>query len=375
MASLPAAIEKALQAAEQLKSYGKANEANTRSHLIDPVLAALGWDLWDVTVVDREYAVYDGTILDYALLVEGKPRLFLEAKALGKTLTDPKFVSQTVNYANNEGVNWCVLTDGLRYRIFKATESGIPMEQKLLFEVNLLDAANGRLKEVADALQRIGHASIAEGRLAEWAERIFTDVKVREALKSLIVKGSEGLFAAIESELEVPRPTRSQIQKSLQAIIAGGSVAPKSRTTNELAPVAPVAGKGTGDREPTKPVGVYDLAHHTHGKAAHVVNLFESATSSARQRGGDVTERIGKVSVNYFVGKRPFCSVKMFQSKVIVYLKLDEPASVVAENPNVMRDLTGIGHNGNGDVEYSLTSEGQLSELSGLIERAYAAAQ
>jgi hypothetical protein len=32
----------------------------------------------------REYRVYDGTSLDYALKVEGAPRLFLEAKAVGK---------------------------------------------------------------------------------------------------------------------------------------------------------------------------------------------------------------------------------------------------------------------------------------------------
>src|SRR3954449_12687246 len=103
MPSPAVAIEKILSAAAQLKTLGKANEANTRSHLIDPLLAALGWDIFDVTVVDREYVIYDGTVLDYALMVDGKPRLFLEAKALGKALNDPKFVSQTVNYANTEG--------------------------------------------------------------------------------------------------------------------------------------------------------------------------------------------------------------------------------------------------------------------------------
>src|ERR1700742_1669725 len=117
MPSPAIAIEKVLASADRLRKHGKANEANTRSHLVDPLLASLGWDIFDVTAVDREYGIYDGTVLDYALLVDGKPRVFVEAKALGKPLGDPKFVSQTVNYANTEGVTWCVLTDGLRYRV------------------------------------------------------------------------------------------------------------------------------------------------------------------------------------------------------------------------------------------------------------------
>jgi predicted type IV restriction endonuclease len=43
-------------------------------------------------------------LLDYALRIDGKPRLFVEAKALNKSLDDKAFIAQTVNYANNEGV-------------------------------------------------------------------------------------------------------------------------------------------------------------------------------------------------------------------------------------------------------------------------------
>lgn len=50
---------------------GSANEANTRALVIEPVLAALGWDPSDLSLVDREYCVYDGTFLDYALRLDG----------------------------------------------------------------------------------------------------------------------------------------------------------------------------------------------------------------------------------------------------------------------------------------------------------------
>jgi hypothetical protein len=47
-------------------------------------------------------------------------------------------VNQTINYANNEGVRWCVLTNGVQYRIYRTVEP-VPMERKMLVEVNLLD--------------------------------------------------------------------------------------------------------------------------------------------------------------------------------------------------------------------------------------------
>jgi len=64
------------------KSYatGAFNEQNTCAVLVEPILAALGWDTGDVACVDRQYRVYDGTRLDYALKLAGKPVVFVEAK-------------------------------------------------------------------------------------------------------------------------------------------------------------------------------------------------------------------------------------------------------------------------------------------------------
>jgi predicted type IV restriction endonuclease len=139
--TLNAAIEKARLAAERLRASGSGNEANTKALVIEPLLSALGWDLEDLEQVDREYRVYDNTCLDYALKIEGRPRLFIEAKGVTKKLNDKGFIAQAVNYANNEGVQWCVLTNGVTYRVFKTNEP-VAMEEKLLFEVDLAEGAN-----------------------------------------------------------------------------------------------------------------------------------------------------------------------------------------------------------------------------------------
>ena len=70
--ALQDAATKALATAEQLRELGSANEANTKHHAIEPVLSALGWHLDDFSEVDREYKVYDGTFLDYALRTDGR---------------------------------------------------------------------------------------------------------------------------------------------------------------------------------------------------------------------------------------------------------------------------------------------------------------
>ena len=81
MSDLGGAIDLVLQ---RISKHGAAsfNEENTAVVLIEPVLAALGWDLSDLGSVDRQYRVYDGTKLDYALKLDGKSTLFVEVKGL-----------------------------------------------------------------------------------------------------------------------------------------------------------------------------------------------------------------------------------------------------------------------------------------------------
>lgn len=214
--ALAQTVDKILLAAAKLKKAG-GNEANTKALLIEPMLAALGWDTTDVDQVEREYRVYDGTALDYALKTEGELRLFVEAKAVGKQLGDKAFISQTVNYANNEGVIWCVLTNGLAYRVYKTNEP-VAMEEKLLFEVDITEAADSSPTEVAQALELLGRGALAEGRLEAWGERVFTDQRVRDTLVRLAVKPPAELTAMLEKALGKPEVPAARLHESLGRI-------------------------------------------------------------------------------------------------------------------------------------------------------------
>ena len=69
---------------------------------------ALGWDVRDPDEVELEHPTVDGKSVDYAMKVNRKVVLHLEAKQLADPLDDVKSITQVVGYAANDGIEWCV---------------------------------------------------------------------------------------------------------------------------------------------------------------------------------------------------------------------------------------------------------------------------
>lgn len=214
---------------EKAQKWGDVNEANTKSLFIEPLLRALGWDVGDLEVVTREYRVYDNTAIDYALKVDGKPRLFVEAKPLNKSLDDKQFIAQTVNYANNEGVVWCVLTNGLQYRVYKTNEPA-DMERKLFMEIDLRNITEeSQAGEIEQSLTLLSRDSIENGSLDERGEIVFTDGRVKAALINVLSNPPKAVVKAIVERLgSGPAPSRERVKESLRrmAVLLRGDVAP-----------------------------------------------------------------------------------------------------------------------------------------------------
>ncbi len=196
-------ITKLVETSAKLKASGVGNEANTKALLIEPLLASLGWDPVDLDMVEREVKVFEGTYLDYALKADGTARLYVEAKGLNENLDDKKFIAQTVNYANNDGVLWCVLTNGARVRVYKTNEP-VSMDRKLLFEVDLIEDAE-TAGDKAKLLRLISRQAVQEGDLDRFGERVFTDGRVRQALADL---ASDPPAGGTECDQHETRPSR-----------------------------------------------------------------------------------------------------------------------------------------------------------------------
>jgi hypothetical protein len=154
------------------------NEQNTRATLVEPVLGALGWEVHDVTEVEREFRQKSrDKPVDYALLVMREPRLFVEAKGLGGDLNDRRWANQIMGYAAVAGVEWIVLTDGNEYRIYNSHAS-VPVEQKLLLSIRLADATGG----AGELLGLLSKEQLQTNRLGLLWKAHFVDRQVKAAL-------------------------------------------------------------------------------------------------------------------------------------------------------------------------------------------------
>ncbi len=111
MATLKEALGQVRARIERYKD-SSLNEEQTRYTLIDPIIRALGWDTEDIDEVRSQYRFQSNdNPVDYALIISGKPRLFLEAKALRGNLNDRKWSHQIMGYAGVAGVEWIALTE------------------------------------------------------------------------------------------------------------------------------------------------------------------------------------------------------------------------------------------------------------------------
>ncbi len=188
-------------------------EQNTKASLIDPILQSLGWDVRDPDEVFREFKPTSrDSPVDYALTVLRKPRLFVEAKGLGETLQDRKWIAQVLGYATVAGVEWCVLTDGDEYRLYNAT-APLDAEEKLFCSIRLSTDDAG---EVLRTLALISRRNMEENILDVLWNAHYVDRRVKQALNALLSTTDKSLIRLIR--LREPKLTPKDIQESLRRL-------------------------------------------------------------------------------------------------------------------------------------------------------------
>jgi Restriction Enzyme Adenine Methylase Associated len=149
--------------------------------LIVPFLRALGWDLEDRDEVHLEYRFKSADRpVDYALMLQRKPVLFIEAKGLDEDLNDRRWASQIVGYAVESGVEWVVLTNGDGYRIYNA-HAPVAFDDKLFRSVQISDDVAG----AADALRLLTKDELHSKSLAALWHAQSIDNRVRQAVEAL----------------------------------------------------------------------------------------------------------------------------------------------------------------------------------------------
>ena len=113
MSATPPRLEDVIEDIRRKLEKGFPNEAAVSQGAVLPILQACGWNTHDTDEVPPQYGTQDKERVDHALLIGGKPLIFIEVKhRLDNDRSLDKGIEQVLNYAYKEGVPVAVLTDG-----------------------------------------------------------------------------------------------------------------------------------------------------------------------------------------------------------------------------------------------------------------------
>ncbi|EPO1979753.1 type I restriction endonuclease [Campylobacter upsaliensis] len=115
-------------------------EEATKMTFIMPFLKALGYDVFNPSVVVPEYTADIGTKkgekVDYAIFKDAKPFILIEAKNHTENLDNHN--NQLVRYFNtNPSIKFAILTNGIEYRFFTDIERQNLMDKTPFLIINL----------------------------------------------------------------------------------------------------------------------------------------------------------------------------------------------------------------------------------------------
>lgn len=109
------------------------NESDTVVIITDMLSYVFGFDKY--SEITSEFAVR-GTYCDLATRIDGKLQYLIEVKSINSELKD-QFVKQAVDYAANLGTDWVILTNGIKWNVYKIT-FGKPIEQELVAAIDFM---------------------------------------------------------------------------------------------------------------------------------------------------------------------------------------------------------------------------------------------
>jgi len=188
------------------------NEENTRGNLIDPILQALGWNIFDLNEVSRNAKTSSGFV-DYVLKIDNK-KVYLEAKPLNKRLVK-QFQTQTTNYAYEDNIPFCVLTDGNRYQIFE-TYKKTNVSDRLLIDV-VLNNEEVSLEKKLEYLNFLSKENVKNGSLERINEILNLQNQVNEVIQTIFSNPSDKFIEVISSELD-QKFEKESIRKAITKI-------------------------------------------------------------------------------------------------------------------------------------------------------------
>jgi len=153
---------KKFQAVLQTAKTKDINESDTVVIITDMLSEVFGFDKY--SEITSEFAIKK-TWCDLAIKIEEKVKFLIEVKAIG-LLPKEDHIKQAVDYGSNEGVDWVILTIGIKWRIYKIIY-GKPISHDLVYEFDFL-ALNAKKEADLCLLYYVSKESMTKSALEEF---------------------------------------------------------------------------------------------------------------------------------------------------------------------------------------------------------------
>ncbi|WP_427071081.1 type I restriction endonuclease [Lysinibacillus fusiformis] len=117
------------------------NEESTKQFLVLPLLKGLGYDTYSPQEVTPEFTAdfhKKNEKVDYAISINGQPRIFIEAKSINMKIN--KSAPQLSRYFSTfPSVKLGILTNGIEYHFFTDLNNSNIMDSKPFFIFNIIN--------------------------------------------------------------------------------------------------------------------------------------------------------------------------------------------------------------------------------------------
>ncbi len=196
-------------------------EQAAKQALVVPLLQLLGYDVFDPREVVPEYRS-DFAIkkqgqfekVDYALVVNGAPAVFIECKPVGAALEDHG--GQLARYFNaTPTVRVAIITDGVQLRAFTDLRQPNVMDERPWLSVDLLALKPAEV----DALRRFRKGDFASEEIVALAEEMVFYSAMVDFLSKQLREPSESFVRFVAGEIQAAGRVTSRIVERLTPVL------------------------------------------------------------------------------------------------------------------------------------------------------------
>lgn len=186
-------------------------EEATKNALILPFFQMLGYDIFNPLEFMPEFTadvgIKKGEKVDYAIFLDGKPAILIEAKWCGDNLD--KHDSQLFRYFGTTEAKFGILTNGIVYKFYTDLDEPNKMDLTPFLELNLLDINEGIVPEIKRFSKEKIDIDAAFGAASE--------LKYTNAIKTLLAKQriapEDAFIAYVLAEVYPGRRTQQVVEK------------------------------------------------------------------------------------------------------------------------------------------------------------------